>query len=306
MDASRVLKRIVFGSAMIVAITGLLLLDYWLGHDANASRTSIGLRGLPVAAVLVALAAIGLLEFAGLFQRVGIAIHRKTALLGVVVLTAGPLLREVILLGPTWLARLSGAVLDWPALPALLVLAAFVAQIRTKSLDNALPRIAATVLGMFYLGLGGGLILQLRMISLPLLVLFLLAVKFMDIGAYFTGTAIGRHKMIPWLSPAKSWEGLVGGMVFAAGATVGGLALLAAILGESFPAESCGLWILWGVLTGLASQLGDLCESLIKRAADAKDSGAVVPQFGGVLDMLDSPLLAAPAAMVLLRWLGLG
>jgi phosphatidate cytidylyltransferase len=196
-------------------------------------------------------------------------------------------------------------VLAWPTLPALLVLAVFVAQIRTKSLDRALPRIAATLLGMFYLGLGAGLILQLRMMALPLLVLFLLAVKFMDIGAYFVGSAIGRHKMIPWLSPAKSWEGLLGGMVVSAGATVGGVYLLVAILGEGFAPGPIGLWAAWAVLTGLAGQLGDLCESLIKRAADAKDSGAVVPQFGGVLDMLDSPLLAAPAAIVLLQWLGL-
>jgi phosphatidate cytidylyltransferase len=127
------------------------------------------------------------------------------------------------------------------------------------------------------------------------LVIFLAAAKFTDIGAYFTGSFIGKHKMIPWLSPGKSWEGLVGGLATAAGISV----LLAWLLleGDQPPLR---MWAIFGPVVGLAGQFGDLCESLLKRAAGAKDSGALVPEFGGVLDMLDSVLLSAPVATVVL------
>ncbi|RPI58417.1 MAG: CDP-archaeol synthase [Planctomycetaceae bacterium] len=128
--------------------------------------------------------------------------------------------------------------------------------------------------------------------------MFLVAVKCTDIGAYFTGSAIGRHKLIPWLSPGKTWEGLLGGMAAAAGVSV--LAVWAMdihIAGSALP-----FWraVVFGVVVGLIGQFGDLSESLMKRSVNVKDSGAVVPEFGGVLDILDSPLLAAPAGYLML------
>ncbi|MHC4589988.1 MAG: phosphatidate cytidylyltransferase, partial [Planctomycetota bacterium] len=95
------------------------------------------------------------------------------------------------------------------------------------------------------------------------------ATKACDTGAYFTGRAVGRHKLIPWLSPGKTWEGLIGGVALA---TAVGLALAA------------------------ASRLGDLAVSLFKRGAGMKDSSTMLPGLGGVLDVLDSPLMVAPVA----------
>ena len=100
--------------------------------------------------------------------------------------------------------------------------------------------------------------------STMILVMILLVVKATDIGGFFGGRALGKHKLIFWLSPGKTWEGLIFG----------------------------------GVLGGIG-QAGDLLESLMKRDAEVKDSGALVPGFGGILDIIDSPLLAAPFAYLM-------
>lgn len=130
-----------------------------------------------------------------------------------------------------------------------------------------------------------------------------LVVKAGDIGAYFTGMAVGRRKMIEWLSPKKTIEGGIGGVAFA-GLIGAGVALLS----KGQPPEA-DLGLLAGVIGGIVLAIvgagGDLLESLLKRAAGAKDSGSVLPGMGGVLDVLDSPLVAGPVAWIILR-LGTG
>jgi len=127
----------------------------------------------------------------------------------------------------------------------------------------------------------------------------ILTTKSCDIGAYFTGRAIGRHKLIEWLSPKKTWEGLAGGVVTAA--LVGtALALLSARL--EHPVDHLPWWVgaLGGVLVGIVGQFGDLAESMFKRDAGMKDSGTILPGMGGVLDVLDSPLMTGPVVYWLL------
>ena len=132
--------------------------------------------------------------------------------------------------------------------------------------------------------------------STMLILMILLCVKFTDVGAFFGGKALGRNKLIPWLSPGKTWEGLFFGI------------LTAGIVGASMsPLISAKngypLWwwkgALFGMIIGGIGQLGDLLESLMKRDAEVKDSGRLVPGFGGILDIIDSPLLAAPFAYLL-------
>jgi phosphatidate cytidylyltransferase len=171
----------------------------------------------------------------------------------------------------------------------------FLEQMITRRTTDAVRTIACTILTVLYLGIGGAMILQIRMDEsngLLKLVMFLAVVKSTDIGAYFTGSAIGRRKLIPWLSPGKSWEGLIGGLAAAAGVS---------ILIAHFGDIGIAVWQagLFGVIVGLAGQFGDLCESLFKRSARLKDSSSMVPEFGGVLDIIDSPLIAAPAAFAL-------
>jgi phosphatidate cytidylyltransferase len=126
--------------------------------------------------------------------------------------------------------------------------------------------------------------------------MILLCVKFTDIGAYFGGRALGRRKLIPWLSPGKTWEGLFFGLLTAAA-----VGAVCAVWIDERRGYSMYWWkgAIFGAVIGGIGQAGDLLESLMKRDAEVKDSGSLIPGFGGVLDVIDSPLLAAPFAYLL-------
>jgi phosphatidate cytidylyltransferase len=125
-----------------------------------------------------------------------------------------------------------------------------------------------------------------------------LVAKFTDMGGYLVGRAVGRHKLAPTISPGKTWEGVAGGLVFAAG-----VAALAARYGA--PAHFLPDWLRPGLAALLAlpiaaaSILSDLAESALKRRAGVKDSGRCIPGIGGALDLVDSLLLPAVTAYYL-------
>jgi phosphatidate cytidylyltransferase len=127
------------------------------------------------------------------------------------------------------------------------------------------------------------------------LVALLLVVKMGDSGAYTVGRLIGRHKMSPVVSPGKTIEGAIGAFAFACLASWFAFTYLPLWMGAARPHRVWG-WIVFGVAVGGAGLLGDLAESLMKRDVGAKDSSAWMPGFGGVLDLLDSILFAAPVA----------
>ncbi len=108
-----------------------------------------------------------------------------------------------------------------------------------------------------------------------------------DTGAYFTGKGMGRHAMAPSISPNKTWEGAIGGFIWA----VGTASALGALLSLSVPVWQAALV---GAAIGVVAQLGDLAESRVKRASGVKDAGGIVPGHGGVLDRLDSIVFSLP------------
>ncbi|MEM1331154.1 MAG: phosphatidate cytidylyltransferase [Planctomycetota bacterium] len=166
---------------------------------------------------------------------------------------------------------------------------------RRQSLEGVVAGAGGALLAFVYLGLMFGFVLAIRREhSIWLLLWVLLTTKACDVGAYFTGRFLGRHKLIQWLSPKKTWEGLYGGIAFAA--LIGWLGTLALGLwaGEVAPGPVVAAFL--GGLFGLVGQMGDLFASALKRDAGAKDSGQTLPGFGGVIDVLDSPLLVAPVA----------
>jgi phosphatidate cytidylyltransferase len=126
---------------------------------------------------------------------------------------------------------------------------------------------------------------------------FVLVTKFSDSGAYVVGSLIGRHKMIPRISPGKTWEGLGGavlGSILASWLFVGAFHV-------HMPEMNTVHIIVLGILLGLAAVIGDLIESLFKREAGVKDSGRYFPGIGGILDLLDSLLFNAPIMYLYLR-----
>jgi phosphatidate cytidylyltransferase len=192
-------------------------------------------------------------------------------------------------------------VMAWPlwAFVAALM-ATFLAQsARFRRPGSTTATIAGTTFVLAYIGLMGGFIVQMRWFAgpyhglIPLAALVATA-KGADTGAYTFGRIMGRNKLWPALSPKKTIEGGLGGLVFA----VAGSLIVTAVAGSLLHAP-CLDWpeaIGFGLSVGVAAQLGDLMESLIKRDCERKDASAAVPGFGGVLDVLDSLLFAAPVA----------
>ena len=135
-------------------------------------------------------------------------------------------------------------------------------------------------------------------------VLYLMVVtKFSDMGAYLTGSLIGKHPMVPHISPKKTWEGFVGALAFSTAGSYGMLALM----GSRLPLLNATHAGVLGVLMGLAAVVGDLAESVLKRGTDVKDSGNVLPGIGGALDLIDSILFTGPLMFIYLEEIiGLG
>ena len=171
--------------------------------------------------------------------------------------------------------------------------------------DGSGSDLAITLSGIIYLGWIGGYFVSLR--SLPdgqwWVLLALPAVWFADSGAYFIGSAWGRHKLSPRLSPKKTWEGYLGGILSSVALT----ALFAALW--QMVAPHVGITPLRGALMGLVMgifpTLGDLGESMIKRQVGLKDSGSLLPGHGGFFDRVDSWLWAAVLGYYLITWLWL-
>ena len=287
-QAKTVVTRVVFGAIMTAAACGLLVLDHMgllAGEYLDGTILSLAM------AVLLVLAA---REIGKLSRAAGTDTLPVSATVGALLIGTMPFWRQLSMIA----YDLDGL---W-IVPGLIVAIVFLEQMVRRRVEGAFGRVAATMLAIFYLGIGAAAILTIRMDwGIGVLALFLAAVKSTDMGAYFTGALIGRHKLIPWLSPGKSWEGLIGGLAAAAGASV----LVTWAFRELPQAFYLDLPLrkaaVFGVVIGLAGQFGDLCESLLKRSAQVKDSGALVPEFGGVLDVLDSLLIAAPAAYLVLK-----
>jgi phosphatidate cytidylyltransferase len=163
------------------------------------------------------------------------------------------------------------------------------------SKERVAENIAATLLGIVYVPVFGAHVIL--MTGLPhgaaITISYIGLVAITDIGAYATGSFFGKHPMAPSVSPKKSWEGAVGATVFV---------FIAALIGGPFmPPFTLGSALAVAAVVAVASPLGDLAESLIKRDLGVKDMGTILPGHGGVLDRIDSLLLVAPVFYWLIR-----
>ncbi len=189
---------------------------------------------------------------------------------------------------------------------------------RNQDLSSGYPAAAASVFAFTYIALPMGMLVQLRQqwAGAFYLLYLLLVVWAGDIFAYFVGKSIGRHLMAPRISPKKTWEGAaasllasvgVGWLLFRYAEPISSALLRAGLItraggmyGLEIPAM--GPILVLTVVLNIAAQLGDLVESLIKRGAGVKDSGAILPGHGGMLDRIDALLFAAPVLWYYAAW----
>ena len=168
----------------------------------------------------------------------------------------------------------------------------FVLQIARKDNEKAVFSISTTIFGILYVSWFFSFIVKIKLLPCgnALLGAMIFITKASDIGAYLVGTKFGKHALLSWISPKKSFEGAVGGVFFG---------ILAALASASFlpniDAFSNIHLIFIGFSLSIIGQLGDLSESLIKRDCLAKDSSSIFPGIGGALDIIDSLLFTAPA-----------
>ncbi len=177
----------------------------------------------------------------------------------------------------------------------LVALGSLVLALRLKDLSSAMASAAATVLGAAYIFGAWRCAIDLRAIN-PNWIFYAVAINWAgDVAALYVGKLLGKHKLAPRVSPAKTWEGTFGSI---AAAIVFGLAFRRWLL------PNAPLWqiIALSVVANIAGQLGDLTESALKRGAGVKDSGTLLPGHGGWLDRLDSSLFTLPVVYGALRF----
>jgi phosphatidate cytidylyltransferase len=279
--------RLPSGLLMIAALLGLMWLDNKLGARGYPP-------GLAMLGIVLSMAAFASLELATLLRAKWGHCSRMTlwlsAVVGAVMVFALPLIET----------PLTAVAVFGSGIAGVLFAAMFRHSFVRKQTQGAANAGASATFALVYLGILPGIYLLIRQAGYSAWVIaaILLIVKACDIGAYFTGRLIGRHKLIPWLSPGKTWEGLAGGMLasaaVAAGCTAWGNAVGAT--------DGIPLWYaaVAGLVLGFLGQVGDLLASLLKRDAGIKDWAATVPGFGGVMDVADSLLIVAPVAYWLL------
>jgi len=177
--------------------------------------------------------------------------------------------------------------------------------IYTFNRTTSINKFVHAFFGLFYFGWVPShlLILHKAPEGPGLITLFITAVALCDSGAYCVGKLLGKHALAPEISPNKTWEGSIGGIVFSVVGTFILWLLHEAIFTQFLPVQGVVFYFKWGIILAILSQFGDLLESRWKREAGIKDSGTIFPGHGGVLDRCDGMLFAFPFFFYLLKFL---
>jgi phosphatidate cytidylyltransferase len=275
--------RLLFGTLMTIVFVGLILLDGYLDGSLTKAAPDRPIKAI-IFTILVALLAIpAQFELSNLIKQTGGHMFRN------ITIPASILLATALFWAPFVDENYRLYVMYLLIVPAFSFLALFVVQALTFGTEGTIRNVSVSFFSIIYLGFLCMFILGIRILWGPwVLLMFIFTVKGSDIGAYTIGRLFGKHKLCPKISPGKTWEGLAGAMVFGVGVSLGF-------------SHFCGimpvLWaVVFGAVFGILGQMGDLAESMIKRDAASKDSSSSIPGFGGLLDVIDSPLATAPMA----------
>jgi phosphatidate cytidylyltransferase len=249
--------------------------------------------------IMILLAIFGLAEFYGMVEKRNLVCFKGWGLFGGVLLMLGTFLN---LTGVVGTSGSPARVNDFEtSFIILFVLGLCLRQFVARSNTAGILAISTTLFGLMYVPWLLNFIQKINFFpgvdGHYYLLYFVLITKFSDTGAYVVGSLIGKHKMIPRISPGKTWEGF-GGAIF-------GSTLASVLFWHFFQTHMRGMSlphaIILGVILSVAAVIGDLIESLFKREAGLKDSGRFFPGIGGILDLLDSLLFNAPIMYLYLR-----
>jgi len=265
---------------MTIFFVVLILFDGWMDGSISSSIENKPVQGTLLCCLVAILILLGQFELSALAGRGGLTIFKiYCAFFSAAIATTW--------YWPQLFAVTTGKYLS--LISALALVGLFLLHYLTFGTKQVLANCGANLLAVFYLGLLALFVVAIRIeIGIAQLFMFIAVVKCADIGAYTAGSLWGKHKFSSKISPKKTWEGMAGAVVLAAVIAVGFAAI--------FDIMSWQLAIVFAIAFAFIGQFGDLVESLIKRDAEQKDSSASVPGFGGVLDVVDSPLFAAPFA----------
>ena len=277
-------NRLIFGTLLTIFFTTLVILDSWLDGSISSSvpDKKIQATGLFILLSLIIIAA--QVELSNLAEKKNLLILLPVSIPA-----------SILLAGSWFVCQATNVSISKYVLIILAfsLFALLIYQYLRFGLSSVMANCGVSLFSIVYLGLLSAFVLGIRIeFGIWPLLMFVFVVKFADIGAYVVGTLIGRHKFSPIISPAKTWEGLIGAAIFAI--------IVAFVFSKIFGIMSAKAAAVFGICFAFIGQLGDLAESLIKRDADQKDSAKTVPGFGGVLDIIDSPLASAVCAYLFL------
>lgn len=271
---SNFLQRAITGILFVGVLVGCILYDPWT-----------------FSALFVVISALTIREFGHLINQVeGVSINKNITML------AGVYLYMAVM---AFCTNLSGSKIFLPYL--LLIMYLMISELYLKK-ENPVMNWACSMLSQLYIALPFAMLNVLSFHTspmdtsvsynpiLPLSVFVFIWLS--DTGAYCVGSLIGRHRLFERISPKKSWEGSIGGGIVAIGSSF--------IFAHYFPIMNMAEWAGLALIVVIFGTWGDLTESLLKRQLHIKDSGAILPGHGGMLDRFDSALMAIPAAVVYL------
>ena len=286
-NVNMVKNRVFFGILMTVLFTGLVIFDGWL--DGSLTK-SVGddkqVQGTIFCILIFLLAIPANLELSKLAAAKNLKIFVPITIISSILLAESRYWAQFIDFNPGNY---------FPILLVFSFLTIFLTQYLYFGVSSVIVSCGANCFAILYLGLLSYFAVSIRLeFGLWPLLMYVFVVKCTDIGAYTAGTLFGKHKFSPKISPGKTWEGMAGGIAAAILVAIGFAVI--------FDIMVLPMAIVFGLCFAFIGQLGDLAESMMKRDAQQKDSANIMPGFGGVLDIIDSPLMAAPFAYLFFMW----
>jgi phosphatidate cytidylyltransferase len=280
-------NRLLFGILMTLLFTGIVIFDGWLDNSFTISISDNKHVQGTIFCILIFLIAIPAnIELSQLASAKNIKIFVPVSIIG-----------SILLAGSCYWSQFGefdqAHFLIFLLLFIFLII--FLFQYLCFGTSSVIANCGANYFVILYLGILSYFAVAIRIkFGLWPLLMYIFVVKSTDIGAYTAGSLFGKHKFSPKISPGKTWEGLAGGLA--------GSILVAIGFAAGFGIMDWPMAIVFGICLAFIGQLGDLMESMIKRDAQQKDSANIVPGFGGILDIIDSPLAAAPFAYLFFTW----